>query len=55
MLYGTGPRLAMIHVSAEAVRNESPVIGVGHSKWEFLITPRHRADEPGEQFLAREG
>lgn len=34
--YGTRPRLALIHISAEAVRTRSPVVDVGHSVSEFL-------------------
>jgi len=34
--YGTRPRLALIHISAEAVRTRSPVVNVGHSVSEFL-------------------
>ena len=34
--YGTRPRLALIHVSAEAVRTRSRVVEVGHSVHEFL-------------------
>ncbi len=35
--YGTRPRLALIHISAEAVRTRSPVVEVGHSVREFLL------------------
>jgi len=35
--YGTRPRLAMIHISAEAVRTKNPVVDVGSSVREFLI------------------
>lgn len=34
--YGTRPRLALIHISAEAVRTGSPVVEVGHSVRDFL-------------------
>lgn len=34
--YGTRPRLAMVHVSSEAVRTRSPVVDVGSSVREFL-------------------
>ena len=52
---GTRSRLAMIHISSEAVRDESPVMDVGRSIGEFLITPRHRAVEPGENSLPARG
>jgi hypothetical protein len=35
--YGTRPRLALVHVSSEAVRTRSPVVEVGHSVREFLL------------------
>lgn len=35
--YGTRPRLALVHVSSEAVRSRSPVVEVGHSVREFLL------------------
>jgi hypothetical protein len=35
--YGTRPRLALIHVSAEAVRTRSRMVEVGHSVREFLL------------------
>lgn len=35
--YGTRPRLALIHISAEAVRTRSPAVEVGHSVREFLM------------------
>lgn len=35
--YGTRPRLALVHVSSEAVRTKSPVVEVGHSAREFLL------------------
>lgn len=34
--YGTRPRLALIHISAEAVRKRSPEVEVGHSVRDFL-------------------
>jgi hypothetical protein len=34
--YGTRPRLALIHISAEAVRTRSPVVEVGHSVHDLL-------------------
>lgn len=34
--YGTRPRLALIHISAEAVRTRSPMVEVGHSVHDFL-------------------
>ena len=34
--YGTRPRLALVHVSSEAVRTRNPVVEVGHSTREFL-------------------
>jgi len=34
--YGTRPRLALIHISAEAVRTGSPVVEVGRSVRDFL-------------------
>ncbi len=35
--YGTRPRLALVHVSSEAVRTKSPTVEVGHSAREFLL------------------
>jgi hypothetical protein len=35
--YGTRPRLALVHISTEAVRTRSPVIPVGKSAREFLM------------------
>jgi hypothetical protein len=35
--YGTRPRLALIHISAEAVRTRSPEVEVGHSVREYLM------------------
>lgn len=35
--YGTRPRLALVHVSSEAVRSRSPEVEVGHSVREFLL------------------
>jgi hypothetical protein len=35
--YGTRPRLALVHVSSEAVRTKSPAVEVGHSAREFLL------------------
>ena len=35
--YGTRPRLALVHVCAEAVRAKSPTVEVGHSVREFLL------------------
>jgi hypothetical protein len=35
--YGVRPRLAMIHISSEAVRTQSPKIEVGHSVRDFLL------------------
>ena len=35
--YGTRPRLAMVHLSSEAVRTKSPTVEVGHSVREFLL------------------
>jgi hypothetical protein len=35
--YGTRPRLALVHVSTEAVRTRNPVVEVGRSAREFLI------------------
>jgi len=35
--YGTRPRLALVHVSSEAVRTRSPTVEVGHSAREFLL------------------
>ena len=34
--YGPKPRLAMIHVSTEAVRTKSRIVEIGHSQREFL-------------------
>ncbi len=35
--YGTRSRLALVHVSSEAVRTKSPNVEVGHSAGEFLL------------------
>ena len=35
--YGTRPRLALVHVSTEAVRTQNPAVEVGRSAREFLI------------------
>lgn len=35
--YGTRPRLALVHLSSEAVRTKSPTVEVGHSVREFLL------------------
>jgi replication initiator protein len=35
--YGTRPRLALVHLSSEAVRTRSPAVEVGHSVREFLL------------------
>jgi len=35
--YGTRPRLALVHLSSEAVRTKSALIEVGHSVREFLL------------------
>jgi hypothetical protein len=35
--YGTRPRLALVHVSSEAVRTRNPAVEVGHSVREFLL------------------
>jgi hypothetical protein len=35
--YGTRPRLALVHLSSEAVRTKSATVDVGHSVREFLL------------------
>lgn len=35
--YGTRPRLAMVHVSSEAVRTQSPIVDMGNSVRDFLL------------------
>lgn len=35
--YGTRPRLALVHLSSEAVRTKSAIVEVGHSAREFLL------------------
>ena len=35
--YGTRPRLALVHVSTEAIRTQNPCVEVGRSAREFLI------------------
>lgn len=35
--YGTRPRLALVHISSEAVRTRSPIVDVGDSTREFLL------------------
>lgn len=35
--YGVQPRLALVHVSSEAIRTRSPIVDVGHSTRDFLL------------------
>ncbi len=46
--YGTRPRLALVHVSSEAVRAKSPVVEVGRSVREFLM--RLQVDTGGREY-----
>ena len=46
--YGTRPRLALVHVSSEAVRSKSPVVEVGRSVREFLT--RLQVDTGGREY-----
>ena len=46
--YGTRPRLALVHVSSEAVRSKSPVVEVGRSVREFLM--RLEVDTGGREY-----
>lgn len=46
--YGTRPRLALVHVSTEAVRTRNPVVEVGGSAREFLI--RLGIDTGGKEY-----
>jgi len=45
---GTRPRLALVHVSSEAVRSQSPVVEIGGSVREFLI--RLGVDTGGREY-----
>ena len=45
---GTRPRLALVHVSSEAVRSKSPVVEIGRSVREFLI--RLGVDTGGREY-----
>src|SRR4051794_1441624 len=45
---GTRPRLALVHVSSEAVRSQSPVVEIGGSVREFLI--RLGVDSGGREY-----
>jgi Plasmid encoded RepA protein len=46
--YGTRPRLALVHVSTEAIRTRNPAVDVGHSAREFLI--RLGIDTGGKEY-----
>jgi hypothetical protein len=46
--YGTRPRLALVHVSSEAVRSQSPVVEIGFSVREFLV--RLGVDTDGREY-----
>lgn len=35
--YGTRPRLALVHISSEAIRTKSPVVEIGNSVRDFLL------------------
>lgn len=48
--YGTRPRLALIYISAEAVRTNSPVVEVGHSVRDFLT--RLGIDTNGREYAS---
>ncbi len=45
---GTRPRLALVHVSSEAVRSKSPVVEIGRSVREFLL--RLNVDTGGKEY-----
>ncbi len=46
--FGTRPRLALVHVSSEAVRSKSPIVEIGGSVREFLI--RLNVDTGGREY-----
>ena len=46
--YGAKPRLLLIHLCSEAVRNNSPVVRIGNSLREFLL--RLGADTGGHEY-----
>jgi len=46
--YGTRPRLALVHISSEAIRTKSPVVEVGNSVRDFLL--KLGADPGGHEY-----
>jgi hypothetical protein len=46
--YGTRPRLALVHISSEAIRTKSRVIEIGHSVRDFLV--KLGADTSGHEY-----
>ncbi len=46
--YGTRPRLALVHVSSEAIRTKSRIIEIGHSVRDFLL--KLGADTGGHEY-----
>lgn len=52
--YGTRPRLALIHISAEAVRTRSPVVEVGYSVREYLKLLRVAINGPEHASFQRQ-
>ena len=46
--YGTRPRLALVHISSEAIRTKSRVVEVGHSVRDFLL--KLGADVGGHEY-----
>lgn len=47
--YGTRPRLALVHISSEAIRTKSAVVEIGSSVREFLV--RLDVDTGGREFI----
>jgi len=51
--YGTRPRLALVHISSEAIRTKSRVVEIGHSVRDFLL--KIGADTSGHEYRRFQG